>query len=502
MTRLLKRASLCSAVISCLLIVGVYGVGWDVETPLDAYVNRPDPTYSYYEVTTYDDPDFTVHVLNMTSQQWFDESWSEEPVWWHYLNIFIPKVSEGRIHDAAFLHIGGGNSNDSLPSMEDNWMIRTGEFCRNTKAVAAYLKTVPFQPIVFNGTRAGRVEDFIIGYTWRVFIEDPSEDPDPDVIVLLPMVKAAKKALDTVEEFAKNQDPAFEITRFMPTGFSKRGWTTWLLGCVDRRVFVMAPTVFDLLDMQNNLEHHFRALGGWSWAFFPYWAEDVSKYLYHPRVPVLASYIDPLSYNERLTMPKLIICSSGDQFFPPDGSHYFFDSLTGPKYFQLWENDDHSLSDHWDQRDSTLQAFFLSVYRNEQLPEITWVRQQNENSGRISLNVSPQPATITGWWADTTNVTCEPNEVEGICRRDFRLRTINAETGIVWAQDETYDLGNGQYFLAYDIGDFGFRGFFIQMTYPGPNGLVMTFTTEINIIPDILPYPKCETEEECKGRLI
>jgi len=33
--------------------------------------------------------------------------------------------------------------------------------------------------------------------------------------------QAAKKALDTVEEFTKNEDPAFEIKRFMPTGFSK-----------------------------------------------------------------------------------------------------------------------------------------------------------------------------------------------------------------------------------------------------------------------------------------
>jgi len=484
------------ASVVCLFAVGVYGVDWDVQTPLDEYVNREDSAYDYYVITTYDeDPDFTVHVLNMTSQKWFDESWSSTPYWWHYLNIFIPKASEGRIHDAAFFHIGNGNWNDSMPSMQDNWMIRTGEFCRNTKAVAAYLKMVQFQPILFNGTRVGKVEDFIIGYTWRQFIEDPAEDPDPDVVVLLPMVKAAKKGVDTVVEFAKSQDPAFELQRFMPTGFSKRGWTTWLLGCVDRRVFAMAPTVFDLLDMQKNLEHHYRGLGGWSWAFFPYWAEDVSKYLYNPRVNVLASFIDPLSYNERLTMPKLIIGATGDEFFPPDGSHYFFDDLNGPKYLQLWENDQHSLSNHWDPRDSTLQAFFLSVYRNQPLPQITWTRQENDESGRISLSVDPEPATIVAWWADTTEVTCE-EESDGICRRDFRLRALANETGIVWAQDEVYNLGNGQYFVSYPRGSFGFRGFFIQMTYPGPDGLVMTFTTEINIIPDIFPFPKCETEEE------
>jgi hypothetical protein len=36
------------------------------------------------------------------------------------------------------------------------------------------------------------VEDYIIGYTWRLFIEDPSEDPDPEIVVLLPMVKVSK----------------------------------------------------------------------------------------------------------------------------------------------------------------------------------------------------------------------------------------------------------------------------------------------------------------------
>ena len=30
--------------------------------------------------------------------------------------------------------------------------------------------------------------------------------------------------------------------------------------------------------------------------------------------------------------------------------------------------------------------------------------------------------------------------VDGICRRDFRLRSLTDDTGIVWAQDETYDL--------------------------------------------------------------
>lgn len=41
-------------------------------TPLDDYVNKPDPTYSWKLIETYPSSQYTVYVLNLTSQQWFD----------------------------------------------------------------------------------------------------------------------------------------------------------------------------------------------------------------------------------------------------------------------------------------------------------------------------------------------------------------------------------------------------------------------------------------------
>jgi hypothetical protein len=41
-------------------------------TPLDDYVNTPDPAYSWKLIQTYPSSTYTVYVLNMTSQQWFD----------------------------------------------------------------------------------------------------------------------------------------------------------------------------------------------------------------------------------------------------------------------------------------------------------------------------------------------------------------------------------------------------------------------------------------------
>jgi hypothetical protein len=41
-------------------------------TPLDDYVNTPDPHFAWKLLETYPSPTYTVYILNMTSQQWMD----------------------------------------------------------------------------------------------------------------------------------------------------------------------------------------------------------------------------------------------------------------------------------------------------------------------------------------------------------------------------------------------------------------------------------------------
>ena len=44
-------------------------------------------------------------------------------------------------------------------------------------------------------------------------------------------------------------------------------------------------------------------------------------------------------------MPKFIMNASGDQFFLPDSSQFYFDDLTGDKYLRYVPNADHWLDD-------------------------------------------------------------------------------------------------------------------------------------------------------------
>lgn len=43
-----------------------------VTTPLDDYVNTPDPHFSWRLIETYNQPDYKLFIINMTSQKWFD----------------------------------------------------------------------------------------------------------------------------------------------------------------------------------------------------------------------------------------------------------------------------------------------------------------------------------------------------------------------------------------------------------------------------------------------
>lgn len=58
------------AYIICALCVVL--IAESMQTPLDDYVNTPDPHYTYKLVKAYSETGYTLYILNMTSQKWQD----------------------------------------------------------------------------------------------------------------------------------------------------------------------------------------------------------------------------------------------------------------------------------------------------------------------------------------------------------------------------------------------------------------------------------------------
>ncbi|XP_078662816.1 autocrine proliferation repressor protein A-like [Branchiostoma floridae x Branchiostoma belcheri] len=419
----------------------------------------------------------------------------DRTIWWHWLTVTVP---DNITHpEAAFLFLDeGSNDNpESLPSHHDNFISLAQMFAVSTGSVGANLKQIPNQHILFkkDPLQKRRSEDSLLAYSWRLFLDHPDQ---PDWLIWNAMTKASVRAMDTVQDFVKKNNRS-QPEKFLVSGASKRGWTTWLTGAVDKRVFALAPIVFDLLNLRKNLHHYYRSLGGWPFAFGPYYDVNITGRCDDPSLETMAAIADPLAYKDRLTMPKYLTGTGGDEFFLPDNSYFYWDQLEGEKYRRWIPNAEHSCAGHEISILFGLRAFFFSILEDSPRPKLTWTRETGPRSGKITLQTNAEPVIIRSFHART---------LDGV-RRDFRL--LNQPPGekdpqphpVVWLPEEVEDMGNGTYVAEFDFPDVGWLAFFIQTTFPAPHGTVLEFTTEVHVIPDTFPFPECHGDD-CRGVIV
>ena len=126
---------------SIFLMVYVYG-----QTPLDDFINMPDPTqlnkklyfclfnwlivevlfvYSSFidtgitEEGTNIAGHWTAYLVNLTSQTWLNSTYVDRPIWWHWLWIIIPE--DLKWNNFATM-VGTGNSNSqNYPNKDDEY---------------------------------------------------------------------------------------------------------------------------------------------------------------------------------------------------------------------------------------------------------------------------------------------------------------------------------------------------------------------------------------------
>src|SRR5262249_55977885 len=221
----------------------------------------------------------------------------------------------------------------------------------------------------------------------------------------LPMVKSAVRAMDTVTALlASDAGGKAAINKFVVAGGSKRGWTTWLTGVVDRRGVAIGPIGIDVLNVRACPINHFCAYGFWAPALGDYDRHKIHERSDSPRYAALLRIEDPYFYRDRLTLPKFIINAAGDQYFPPDSSKFYFDELPGTKYLRYVPNADHSLRGS-DARESIL-AFYQAILKGAPLPKFTWKMQPD---GSIRVQTEDKPLEVNLWQATNPKA------------RDFRL---------------------------------------------------------------------------------
>jgi PhoPQ-activated pathogenicity-related protein len=356
------------------------------QTALDRYVAAPDPHFAWKAVRTIPAKGVTATVLEMTSQQWLTTAEVQQPIWTHWLIVARP---ERVTSDIGLLYIGGG-ANDGKPPAVSGWL---ADVARDTGTVVAELRMVPNQPVVFTDDpqRKPRYEDDFIAYTWDTFLRT-GDDRWP---ARLPMTKAAVRAMDAITAFAATPDGgAARVERFVVSGGSKRGWTTWTTAAVDRRVIAIAPAVIDLLNIEPSFVHHWRAYGFWAPAIQDYVDHGIMDWRGTPEFAALMRIVEPYEYRARLTMPTFILNAAGDEFFLPDSSQFYFDDLPGERHLRYVPNTGHGLDDS--DAIQSLHAFYSSD-RDQQAAAIgaVAVRRRWHGEGH-GLGGTATGATLAG----------------------------------------------------------------------------------------------------------
>jgi PhoPQ-activated pathogenicity-related protein len=246
------------------------------------------------------------------------------------------------------------------------------------EAVTAVLWQVPRQPLM-----GGKYEDELLSYTLHQF----QETKDYTWPLLFPMVKSVVKAMDAVQEFTQKCCEK-KVDKFVVNGFSKRGWTTWMTAATgDKRVVSIAPMVIDILNMPISVPYQRHMYGSYSIHIQDYVNLGLTEELSNPAGLELIDMIDPYSYRDKYTLPKMVFLGTNDEFWTVDAVKNYIDGIPGETYTSYVTNAGHGLG-----HDAfiSLEAFFHQTIHGTKYPRMDYKVKKQDGKAELNFNADKE----------------------------------------------------------------------------------------------------------------
>lgn len=413
------------------------------ETALKSYLNNGDTSYKWEVIESYQiEGAAKAYDLKLTSQNWRDH------IWTHQLTILVPEELN---KEKGMLFITSGKNKNGEPdykSHTDDLTVNLALTAKKNKAICSIIRQTPNQPLQ-NGLR----EDQLISFTLHNF----KKDGDYTWPLLFPMVKTAVTAMDAVQAFSR-QELSQEISGFVVSGASKRGWTTWLTGATDSRVIAIAPMVIDVLNMPVSLQYQIEVWKEYSVQIEDYVKLEIPQTVESESGKQITTMVDPYSYKDNLTMPKMIFNGTNDEYWPVDAIKNYLDSIPGENYLQYVPNAGHGLGDKT-QAYEALGSFFATTITDGGYPSCTW--DLIEENGKLSLKAKATPEILQDvllWSAVSDD-------------RDFRDEK--------WFSESLHlkNVKDIETQITYPLS--GFKAFYLDLKYKDPLGDEYTISTRM-----------------------
>lgn len=364
--------------IACIL----FAVCGQTTTLLDTYISTKDSSFKWNLDSVTDVPLVgKVHHLKLTSQTWQGIAWQ------HDLLLFEPAGTAGS-ETIMMLNTGGKPSGGGRAL----GIAIAGRL----RAPLAVLFQIPNQPLY------GKTEDGLIAETFVRFLE--GDGKDGSLPLLFPMAKSVMRGMDVLEEYTAKAWPK-PAKKYVLTGASKRGWTTWLTSAVDSRIVGLAPMVIDTVNMLVQFDHQVKSFGVPS--------EQIKDYTERKLVPLppganakkLWSSVDPYLYRERYKQPKFIVNGANDPYWTVDALNFYWNELPSRKHVLIVPNAGHNLDEKSDAAPqkvdralASLAAFGRATIKGTSLPDFQWTYTGKEKNVRLSMTGPAQRMEL--WTAE------------------------------------------------------------------------------------------------------
>ncbi|MGL6076536.1 MAG: PhoPQ-activated pathogenicity-related family protein [Fimbriiglobus sp.] len=436
----------------CLVsLVMMPSLAWaEVPKELTDYIARPEAKFAWKKGETQDTPQGKVYNLKLTSQTWQGIDWE------HDLQIVVPK--DVKPQATMLLWNQGGT-----PSAGTTFL--TLQIAERVKAPVAFLYGIPKQPLF-----EGKKEDALIAHTFVKFLETK----DASWPLLFPMAKSLIKTMDVIQAFAK-EEWQFEVKKFVVTGASKRGWTSWLTAASgDPRVKAIAPLVIDTLNFPVQMQNQLKAFGKPSLMIADYTRAGLVPIPDTTEAKRLWQMVDPWVYREKITVPKFLIHGTNDPYWPQDALNSYWNDLKGDKYVLYVPNAGHDLREVGENKTKqtfpqravdTLSAFARSQVFDKPMPSLTW-----ETAEKLPYIMTKPVGTVKRvlkWKAESET-------------RDFRESRWTSEEVLTNQEKKRYD-GTLEVGLSHPKTTANFTAFFGEIIFDF-DGIPLHMSTQIQIL--------------------
>jgi PhoPQ-activated pathogenicity-related protein len=412
------------------------------ETALQAYLKTPDKSFKWEVRQRQKSDGISFFQIIFTSQTW------RGIVWKHELTLMIPDTLK---YEDALLFITGGSVKNGEPNaheFSEELTQSLSHLATTNKSVVALLWQVPNQPLYDDLT-----EDALISYT----LHNYQNDHDFTWPLLFPMVKSAVRAMDVVQKFAADELKS-NVSHFLVSGASKRGWTSWLTGANDPRVKAIGPMVIDVLNMPVNIDYQKKVWGDYSVEIQDYVNLGIAQQLATEGGSDLVKMVDPYSYRRYLTMPKMIFMGTNDPYWPVDAVKNYIDSIPGDNHICYTPNAAHDLGDKVKAL-TTLNAFLGFTVTGQNYPGCNYSISEEGNKIILKVGSTPELCVNAILWRSASS------------DQDFRNE--------IWADSVLNPVDKNSITVEIKKPGAGYKAFYVDLLYKAPFGNDFTQSTRM-----------------------